>query len=615
MKRVFLAMAAVLCVCGIASGEIPLVIGYQGRITENTGVPVANGTYPMQFQIFDAETGGTLLWNSGTLSVDTNAGVFSVSLGEAPQDSIDLPFDQDYWLLVTYRGEDQLPRKRLASTGYAYMASGLVAGTEVSGSVTTGTSAAIKGTNTAATDTTYGLYGASSSTDGYGIYGDNTSGWAGGFGGRVHITDNVGIGTTDPGVSRLNVQTGAVLADGEDHFHLETIAGWSDNDGDVLAVVSARGDAATETNILRLDNAVGTKMVVRGDGDVGIGTAAPAYKLHVDAGSESAVYGTTSSTTGVGVYGEATATTGINYGVCGTTYSGGYDWDWVQACGVLGRACATASINGYSAGVMGENLNQAGIGVYGYSDQYAGVLGWSESTTAPGVKGSGDFCGVGGSSGPGMGIYGLATGYSGTNYGVYGVSYSTDGYGGFFVGRSFFSGNVGIGTNDPMNRLDVEGGVAVGGPYAGTSTAPLNGMIVQGNVGIGTATPSGKLHVAGGDFVVTGSGAYRGDIGPNNGAPFPRPAYDSGWMALGAGQDTLLYHNLGAPSDNYVVDMQFRDGGMGANPRSIQGLGGDLESGGDFGAYWGGLTASEIRVVKGANHAPDSTRVRIWVYN
>jgi len=45
--------------------------------------------------------------------------------------------------------------------------------------------------------------------------------------------------------------------------------------------------------------------------------------------------------------------------------------------------------------------------------------------------------------------------------------------------------------------LDVEGGLAVGATYSGTTAAPANGAIIEGNVGIGTtATPSQKLYVS-----------------------------------------------------------------------------------------------------------------------
>jgi len=58
-------------------------------------------------------------------------------------------------------------------------------------------------------------------------------------------------------------------------------------------------------------------------------------------------------------------------------------------------------------------------------------------------------------------------------------------------------GNVGIGTTTPANKLDVEGGAAIGATYSGTNAAPANGLLVEGNVGIGTTAPALKLDVVG----------------------------------------------------------------------------------------------------------------------
>jgi hypothetical protein len=57
-------------------------------------------------------------------------------------------------------------------------------------------------------------------------------------------------------------------------------------------------------------------------------------------------------------------------------------------------------------------------------------------------------------------------------------------------------GNVGIGTTSPQNILDVEGAVAIGATYSGSSLAPSNGAIIEGNVGIGTNNPQRPLHVS-----------------------------------------------------------------------------------------------------------------------
>ncbi len=67
-------------------------------------------------------------------------------------------------------------------------------------------------------------------------------------------------------------------------------------------------------------------------------------------------------------------------------------------------------------------------------------------------------------------------------------------------------GLLGIGTTTPVNRLDVEGGMAIGSSYSGTSLAPTNGLIVQGNVGIGQTSSSYPL-------TVNGQGYFTGSVG------------------------------------------------------------------------------------------------------
>ncbi len=56
-----------------------------------------------------------------------------------------------------------------------------------------------------------------------------------------------------------------------------------------------------------------------------------------------------------------------------------------------------------------------------------------------------------------------------------------------------------------------------------------------------------------GDLYVTGH--YRGGIGPNGGAPFPRPAYDSGWVNIPG--DTEMLMDTGLPPPTYSNDNFF----------------------------------------------------------
>jgi len=147
-----------------------------------------------------------------------------------------------------------------------------------------------------------------------------------------------------------------------------------------------------------------------------------------------------------------------------------------------------------------------------------------------------------------------------------------------------FSKITGVGT---LGSLTVNGGA--------------NLAATSGNVGIGTTNPAGKLEVAGNahvrnDLVVRG--AYRGTIEPNNGAPFPRPAYDSGWRGYGVNNWVTVFHNVGGNVDNYVVDVQWK---QGANIKATCSL-----------PTYENLTTNSIMV---RAYTDRLMRVRIWVYN
>ena len=248
---------------------------------------------------------------------------------------------------------------------------------------------------------------------------------------------------------------------------------------------------------------------------VGIGTDNPNSKLSVGGlGNEFAaisgeatngygIYG--KATTGRGVFGETSATGNV------TNYGGMFIANGDNGRGVLGVAPATGNVDNY------------GGKFHAHGDQGYGVYGEATAT--------GDVTNYGGrfisSGNQGIGVYGEATATGNvTNYGgrfeangdqgrgVYGKALGSNAYAGYFLGRGYFSENVGIGTENPSSKLSVGGsGLSSASISAITSLATGIGVYAEasassayagyfdgrgyftGNVGIGQTSAAFKLHV------------------------------------------------------------------------------------------------------------------------
>ncbi len=460
MRATLITCAAILLVAGTASGEIPECISYQGRVTDNSGVPVADGTYDMRFRIYDAETGGNLEWDSATQSVQVEGGVFSVLLGDSPQPALNLLFDEDYWLLVTFDGVNQTPRQRLTSAGYAYMASGLVPGTEVSGSVAGGS--AIRGYNTSTSGWVYGgVFDVETETGetGVGVLGRNF-GYSGteNYGGRFITWSTSGRGVKGEALASTGTNYGG---------HFEN------------ASSSGRGVYAYTSH------ASGTTYAGKFHSASTSGTGVYGYAM-ANTGTNYGVHGETDSPAGVGVYGEgpdlgvsgyasattgvvyggyfespsdqasavrafATSTTGVTYGIYGRSYS-----ETDGSIGVYGRSSYNTTV-GETWGVYGLSEGHGGRGVYGRSSNTSvnsdGRGGYFLSNGGLGVGVEGEA--------PNIGVRAAATATVGTNYGLSATSSSASGWAGYFAGNVHVTGTLSKGGGsfvidhplDPENKL------------------------------------------------------------------------------------------------------------------------------------------------------------------
>jgi len=122
--RCITAVVAICLIAGvIAFAEVPNLITYQGRLTDDTGTPVADGDYSIVFDIYNGtDFASQKLWTD-TMTVTASEGLFSILLGsETPL----LPevFDgTTRYLAITIVGESEMtPRTPIVSVPYAMVA-------------------------------------------------------------------------------------------------------------------------------------------------------------------------------------------------------------------------------------------------------------------------------------------------------------------------------------------------------------------------------------------------------------------------------------------------------------------------------------------------------------
>jgi hypothetical protein len=555
-------MIWISCVCLVvnspllASEPVGTAFTFQGHI-KNNDMPV-DATCEFTFTLWDDPAAGNQVGNSpqGPIAVDVVQGLFTVNIDFGPQAITGV----GRWLQITVECPGEAPatlapRTRLAPSPHALALPGLYtlenssspsviggfSGNAVGAGVVGG---AIAGggreneINQVAAD--FGSIGGGLSNMASGIHSAVGGGWlntAGGAesfvgGGQRNTADGTGatiaggFGNLAPGAYAVIPGGFSNLAGGDHSF--------ASGRGAVVRSAAATGDADGDEGTFVWCDANGNidgrctstgpnQFIIQALGGVGVGTPSPAYTLHVETSTSSrAVYGLNDGPLG-----------GLNFGVYGQTNSGG-------------------------------------AGVYGLAS------------------------GSRGGSGPGSG------------FGVWGETQSPDGFAGYFTGptgsRNYFQQRVGIGTTNPLARLHVVGGLHLQGSSRDISIPNAEALQVghwdgatfvervrispTGNMGIGTQVPANRLSV-------NGNANFTGNVGIGTQNPANRLTVNGGANFTGnVGIGTANpNHELVIQGDDPAV--QIRDDTNDNSPNAarlelLERAGGNFDGGAFF--WWNGET-------------------------
>ncbi len=101
------------------SAEVPALMNYQGRLTDNVGSPL-NGTYSISFVLYDDSTGGAPFWNETHPALEVTDGMFSVVLGETSDLYVWKFHDPDCWMSIKVGSDAPItPRTRITAVPYS----------------------------------------------------------------------------------------------------------------------------------------------------------------------------------------------------------------------------------------------------------------------------------------------------------------------------------------------------------------------------------------------------------------------------------------------------------------------------------------------------------------
>ncbi|MCI0532560.1 MAG: hypothetical protein L0Y74_11555, partial [candidate division Zixibacteria bacterium] len=131
MQHIFLkgtvTVLLLLLVTSLALGQVsvPNRLNFQGRLTDGSGNPVADGSHTVNFTLWTLPVAGTNVWTENT-SQTTSGGLFTHNLGSITAFAVTLFENYDsLFLQIVADGQTITPRIRLTSSPYARLANNI----------------------------------------------------------------------------------------------------------------------------------------------------------------------------------------------------------------------------------------------------------------------------------------------------------------------------------------------------------------------------------------------------------------------------------------------------------------------------------------------------------
>ncbi len=117
---ILLLAGLVLLLASISAAEaaVPQLITIQGRLRNATTLAPLVGNYDVNFTIWDDATAGNMLYNETQSIIPDQFGIFQILLGSI--NTLNLPFNQQYYLQLSVNGSILSPRHSMTSSAYTY---------------------------------------------------------------------------------------------------------------------------------------------------------------------------------------------------------------------------------------------------------------------------------------------------------------------------------------------------------------------------------------------------------------------------------------------------------------------------------------------------------------